>query len=158
MSKKIEIMPMKKTDLNSVIEIGLKAIEFKTGTNAEQFYRKKTLQKWVKHKHGIALTAKLDGKTAGFVLGYYMQAPNDGYINFIEVKKEFQSLGIGGRLLEEAIKKFEQMGSGNAKCNRVFLVSEEENKKALSFFKKHGFQTGKKFYYIETMLPRKKQK
>lgn len=149
-----QITKMSPTDIDEVITMGLNTPEFQTGTEAAQFYSKETLERWVGHEDGVTIVSRVEKKLAGFFLGYYMEGPNDGYMNCIAVASEYRNQGIGGQLLESALSEFEQKGVGNIRCDHVFGVTEEDNMETLQFLEKHGLQKGKKFYYVETMLPR----
>ena len=150
------ILPMEEQDLDFVIQMGLATSEFQTGTDSAQFYSRKTLERWVKHKNGVTLIARAKDEVVGFFLGYYMEGPNDGYMNCIAIADGYRGQGVGGQLLEQALTQLEQKGVDDIRCDHVFGVTEEDNQEAIRFLEKHGLQRGKKFYYVETMLPRNK--
>lgn len=139
---------MTKQDIGKVISIGLETPEFRTDTSAEQFYSEQSLRRWVGDKGGVTLVARVNNEVVGFLLGYYMQGPNDGYLNCLAMLEAYRGRGVGKRLLEQALKEFEAKG-----CNHVFGVVKEDNKKTLNFFENNGLEIGESFRYVETMLP-----
>ena len=150
---------MQESDLDWVIQVGINTPEFKTGTGATaQFFGLETLKNWLKDNNGITLVAEVGGKRAGYLLGYYMAGPNDGYINCIVVEQKFRKKSIGTILLEEAIAEFKQKGPTGHKCNHIFSVVSETNESMLNLKKKLGFEVGKKFHYVDMMLSREERR
>ena len=138
-----------------VMKVGLNTPEFKTGTDAAQFYSLETLKRWVNDFNGITLVAEYEENKAGFLLGYYMAGPNDGYINCTVVGSEYRRKGIGKALQEEVISKFELKGPEGHKCDHIFCVVGETDEPMLNLKRELGFDIGSKFHYVEMMLPRK---
>ncbi len=71
------------------------------------------------------------------VIGYYsfQKVFDEGYINNIAIKREYQSKGYGTKLFEDLIeraKKFE--------VNALTLEVEVDNDRAIKLYKKFGFQ------------------
>ncbi len=153
----IEVSHIEESEIDQIISIGINTPEFKTGTEAAQFYSKETLADWINDPNGITLAARVEGRLAGFFLGYYMTGPNDGYMNCITVLPEYRGIGVGKQLQEKALHEFEHKGPEGRKCDHVFGLTEESNEATLKFAIESGLQVGKKFYYIETMLPRRKE-
>ncbi|MBS3144654.1 GNAT family N-acetyltransferase [Candidatus Woesearchaeota archaeon] len=151
MDLEVIIGQMSEKDIATVIAIGLQTPEFKTGTDAQQFYSNQTLRRWVADKNGVTLVAKTKERIVGFALGYYMAGPNDGYLNCVVVLPEYQRKSIGKRLLHKALSEFETKG----RCNHVFCVVKASNQSTLSFFENEGLQIGGTFRYVEVMLPLK---
>jgi len=154
-NRDIQVRQMRENDLDWVIELGQETPEFKTGTEAVQFYSHESLSRWVDDLNGVTLVAEVEGKLAGFLLGYYMAGPNDGYINCTVVDKEFRRRGLGEMLQDSALAEFEGKGPEGHKCDHVFCVVSETDEPMLNLKRKVGFEVGSKFYYVETMLPRK---
>ncbi|SRR5258708_1163185 len=155
--KQLHIRQMVKEDLEWVIKTGLGTPEFKTGTNATQFYGEETLGRWIDDVNGITLVAEFNDQRTGFLLGYYMAGPNDGYINCTVVNQEERRRGIGKALQKSALYEFSQKGPEGGKCNHVFCVVNETDEPMLSLKKEVGFQVGDKFHYVEIMLPSKER-
>lgn len=102
----ISLRKMADGDVSWVIGVGKNTSEFKTGTDAAQFFSDQTLKRWVNDPNGVTLLAVANGEPAGFLLGYYMAGPNDGYINCTVVSPEFRRQGIGKALQLAAIEGF----------------------------------------------------
>ncbi|GEM_PF-3483138 len=149
MELEVIIDQMSEKDIKSIIAIGSQTPEFKTGTEAQQFYSDQTLKRWVTDKNGVTLVAKIKEKIVGFALGYYMAGPNDGYLNCIVILPEYRRKSIGKRLLQKALSQFETKG----RCNHIFGVVKASNPNAISFFEREGLQIGEIFRYVEVMLP-----
>lgn len=152
---KIDIRRMKEDDLSWVIELGQNTPEFKTGTEAAQFYSLNSLQRWINDSNGVSIVAEIEGQRAGFLLGYYMAGPNDGYINCTVVDEVYRRKGIGIGLQEAALSEFETKGPEGHKCDHVFCVVSETDEAMLALKRQTGFEIGGKFHYVETMLPRR---
>lgn len=148
MAPEVKIEDMLGGDILEVISIGLNTPEFKTGTNAQQFYGEQTLKRWIVDPNGVTLVARIGGKIAGFSLGYYMAGPNDGYLNCVTVKPSYRGRGFGKKLLKRSLSEFLKKGE----CNHVFGVVGADNLQAIDFFKNNGLEIGKEFRYVERML------
>ncbi len=147
---------MQENDLLWVVELGQNTPEFKTGTEAAQFYSVGTLERWIKDPNGVTLIAEIEGKRTGFLLGYYMEGPNDGYINCIVVDETHRREGVGSALQEKALTEFEKKGPEGHRCNHVFCVVNESDKLMFNLMKKMDFDFSEtNFRYVETMLPRR---
>jgi len=149
------IRKMREDDLDWVIHLGQNTPEFKTGTEAAQFYSTDSLQRWINDSNGVALVAEAEGSNAGFLLGYYMAGPNDGYINCTVIDEAHRRKGLGKALQESALSEFENKGPEGHKCDHVFCVVSEADEPMLNLKRQTGFEIGGKFHYVETMLPRR---
>ena len=138
------------TDISEVISLGLQTEEFQTGTDSAQFTSKETLEGWINDDNGVTLAAKVADELVGYVLGYYLQGPNDGYLNFLIVKQEYRGLGVGSNLLEKAIDEFKNKYGG--RCDHIFSLVKPDNEATLRLFEKYGFQIGETFNYVEKMI------
>lgn len=152
-----KIRKMMEEDLEWIIQTGVNTPEFKTGTGVIQFYSKDTLKRWINDDNGITLVAEIDDQKAGFLLGYYMSEPNDGYVNCTVVDQDHRRRGIGRILQEIALNEFSQMGIEGHKCDHVFCVVNETDEAMLRLKKEVGFEVGDKFHYVEIMLPKKER-
>lgn len=83
-------------------------------------------------RNNILLIACLNGEVIGFIHAYY--SFGKGYIEAIAVKREYRSMGIGSRLLNEAEKTLYKRG-----VEKVKLNVKNHNLKALSFYLKNGY-------------------
>ena len=144
-----EVSRMSETDLDEVIAMGLSTPEIQTGTESPQFYFKDTLQRWIQSPNGILLVARVEGRLAGFRIADYNPDSRDGHLHVTVVNEEYRRRGVGGQLLDATLTELEKLG-----CNHVYCEVEEDNEATLQFFRKHGFEVGKKFFRVERGLPR----
>lgn len=151
----IQLRQMRADDLDWVVTLGANTAEFRTDTDAAQFYSVASLKRWIKDSNGVTLTVEIDGQKAGFLLGYYMAGPNDGYINCTVVEPKYKNQGLGALLQKSALAEFEKKGTRNHPCDYVFSVVSEKNEPMLHLKKKLGFEVGSKFHYVEIILPYK---
>ena len=140
---------MNSEHLDEVIQLGLNTPEFHTGTTVPQFYSKLTLEKWVQSPHGVLLVAFIEDNFAGFSLTAYNPDSRDGYIHCVALKKEYQWKKLGSQMLEYTLAELEKMG-----CNHVFGLVQTNNQETLKFMRKHGFEVGEPFHYVQRTLPR----
>ena len=80
------------------------------------------------------------------VIGYYsfQKIFDEGYINNIAIKREYQSQGFGTKLFEDLLERATKF-----EVKDLTLEVETDNEKAIKLYKKFGFQvegTRKKFY------------
>ncbi len=71
------------------------------------------------------------------VIGYYsfQKVFDEGYINNIAIKREYQSKGYGTKLFEDLIERAHKF-----EVNALTLEVEVDNEKAFKLYKKFGFQ------------------
>ena len=148
-----EIRRMARIGIPTVADTGMSTPEFEAGTDAPQFYSPNTLSKWIADNNGATFVATVEKEIVGFVLGYYMEGPRDGYLNTIVVRKGYRGKGAGRELLRAALDYLEKRG-----CNHVFGLVQEGNRDTLDFLESNGFQIGKTFRYAETVLPQADEK
>lgn len=151
----VRIRLMNESDLKWVINLGENTPEFNTETGAAQFFSLETLKKWIHNPDGVTLTAEVDGQRAGFLLGFYMAGPNDGYINSTVVTQEHRRIGIGRRLQDRALEEFSKKGVKGNKCDHVWSFVNVGDTPMLNLKKSLGFEIGVRGHYVEIMLPRK---
>ena len=144
----ISIERMKSEYLDNVIDLGLSTPELRTGTNASQFYSKKTLTNWIKSEKGILLTAMMEDNFAGFSITAYNPDSRDGYIHFIAIKEKYRRMGIASKLLTYTLDELEKLG-----CNHVYSLVNMNNENTKKFFKNHNFEIGETFSYVQRTLP-----
>jgi len=85
--------------------------------------------------HSVStLVAEVAGELAGFLLGF-KHLPFEGRIFWLAVKPEYQSRGIGMRLMLEALRIFRQMGALSAT-----LEVRMSNRAAQILYTNLGFQ------------------
>ncbi|WKZ57077.1 MAG: GNAT family N-acetyltransferase [Bdellovibrionota bacterium] len=146
----IAVDEMLSADLAEVIALGESIPEFRTETEAAQFYSRETLERWLTEPTGVALVSRDGGVVVAFVLAQYMPASRDGYLNVITVAESLRGKGgLAEGLLERAFQILERKG-----CDHVFGSVQDSNERALRFFEKRGLQRGDTFRYVEAMLQR----
>lgn len=146
------IVSMANKDIDSVRSIGLQVKEFDVGTETPSFYTQSALIRMAKDRSCICLVAKVKGLLVGFILTSILAAARDAYIHTIMVLPKYRKQGIAGQLLQETLKRLKEKTDD---CNHVFGDIQEENEASLNLFKRNNFQVGRKFRYIDLMLPKK---
>lgn len=70
------------------------------------------------------------------VIGYYsfQKVFDEGYINNIAIKREYQSQGYGTKLFEDLLERAQKF-----EVNALTLEVEVDNEKAIKLYKKFGF-------------------
>ena len=70
------------------------------------------------------------------VIGYYsfQKVFDEGYINNIAIKREYQSKGFGTKLFEDLIERAQKF-----EVNALTLEVETDNERAIKLYKKFGF-------------------
>ena len=100
-------------------------------------YNKDDLKKFIENKENYLFTGIKDNEAIAFLYGYGMLRP-DGrkmfYIHSVDVLPEYQSKGIGTKLMEYTLEyiKSEQ------KYYKYFVLTEENNIKACNLYQKYA--------------------
>lgn len=102
------------------------------------------------------LVAKINKKVVGFVLGALIEKKKNpwiyGYVIWTGVDPDFSGQGIGNKLLKKIMKLFEEAGA------KILLVdTSTENKTALRFFKKNGFEEEEGHVFLSKNISQKKK-
>lgn len=141
------IRKMEIRDIGEVISLGLAIPEFHTGTESPQFYSQETLERWIQRPNGVLLVAQVDSDLAGYNLASYNPDNRDGYIHVAVVKEKYRRRGIYGRLLDETMDQLTTLG-----CNNVWCMVKPDSEAMVEALKKHGFEVGEQFLYIQRSL------
>ncbi len=84
------------------------------------------------------------------VIGYYsfQKIFDEGYINNIAIKREYQSQGYGTQLFEDLIERAQKF-----EVNALTLEVEVKNEKAIGLYKKFGFKEEgiRKDFYLNSL-------
>ena len=96
-------------------------------------YSEETLRRELKLPFSLNLVAKFNGKTVGYCLSWLISETCE--LHRIGVKRELQGKGIGRELLNALIQLASQKGA-----REILLEVSQRNEKALSFYRKFGFQ------------------
>lgn len=143
----VNISKMSTSDIDEVIKLGLSTREIQTGTSSPQFYSKETLSKWVNSPTDALLVAKKGTELVGFSLAAYNPYSRDGYLHVKIVNENYRKEGIGSKLLEKTIELFKKQG-----CNHIFATVKPDNISTLNLLRKHGFEVGEQFNYVEIAI------
>ena len=89
-----------------------------------------------------SLTAEIDGKVIGFILGgvsgwEYGIPENIGWVDTLGVNKEFQKKGIATLLFKKMASLFKEVG-----VDTVYVFVNWKNRGLLQFFDRMGFKPG----------------
>lgn len=111
---------------------------FKCDPKFDQSYFEKLYTQWVKnsicdgHSKGL-FYIKVDGFVAGFVT--YTINLLEASIGLIAVDPVCQGCGIGGQLIDQLSSFLNENG-----VSKIFVATQIQNQKAISFYKKMGFE------------------
>lgn len=145
----MDIRQMQETDISQVIELGSGVSELSTGTSSPQFYSKETLTRWVTSPNDVLLVAEEEGRVVAFSLTSYNPFSRDAYMHASAVYPEYRRRGIRSQMLERTLAMLEERG-----CNNVFCLVKPDNVPMQELLRRHGFEVGEKFLYIQRSLPR----
>ena len=119
-------------DIEGIIEV-LKTIYLQDVAWAER-----AIKKLLATENYVILVAELDDQIVGFIDYYILPSIwekwNEATINNLFIHKDYQGKGIGSRLLEEVIKRTDEIG-----IVELHVGTEKDNERAISLYKKHGF-------------------
>ena len=97
----------------------------------------KDLKEFIKNKENYVFVGVKDEKIIAFLYGYGMLRP-DGksmfYIHSVDVISEYQSKGIGTRLMEVTLDYIKQEN----KYYKFFVLTEDNNIKACKLYQKYA--------------------
>ena len=119
-------------DVEGVIEV-LKTVYLQDVAWAER-----AIKKLLATENYVILVAELDDQVVGFIdyhiLPSIWEKWNEATINNLFIHKDYHGKGIGSRLLEEVIKRTDEIG-----IVELHVGTEKDNNRAISLYKKHGF-------------------
>ena len=95
-------------------------------------WSKESLTNLIRQQNIIFRVMLLDNE----VIGYYsfQKVFDEGYINNIAIKREYQSKGFGTKLFEDLIERAQKF-----EVNALTLEVETDNERAIKLYKKFGF-------------------
>lgn len=97
----------------------------------------KELEKFVEDKDNYAFVGFKDNKIIAFLYGYGMLRPdgkNMFYIHSVDVIPEYQSKGIGTKLMEFTLNYIKKEN----KYYKFFVLTEDDNIKACKLYQKYA--------------------
>ena len=118
-------------------EIKYKRLELSDIENIIIEYNKEDLEKFIENKDNYLFAGIKDNKAIAFLYGYGMLRP-DGrrmfYIHSVDVLPEYQSKGIGTKLIEDTLEYIKS----EEKYYKYFVLTEENNIKACKLYQKYA--------------------
>ena len=118
-------------------EIEFKRLELSDAENIIIEYKKDSLEKFIENKENYLFLGIKENKAIAFLYGYGMLRP-DGksmfYIHSVDVITEYQSKGIGTRLMEFTLDYIKKEN----KYYKFFVLTEKDNIKACKLYQKYA--------------------
>ena len=100
-------------------------------------YNKDSLEKFIENKENYLFTGIKDNKAIAFLYGYGMLRPDGNrmfYIHSVDVLPEYQSKGIGTKLMEYTLEYIK----AENKYYKYFVLTESDNIKACKLYQKYS--------------------
>lgn len=117
--------------------IKYKRLELSDGENIIIEYTKEDLEMFIENKENYFFVGIKDNKAIAFLYGYGMLRP-DGrrmfYIHSVDVLPEYQSKGIGTKLMEYTLEYIK----AEKKYYKYFVLTEADNIKACKLYQKYA--------------------
>ena len=105
----------------------------------------------------LCIIAELGERILGFALGTTVKKHNSpwkyGYLVWLGVRRELQQLKVGERLFKEIKRRFKEQG-----VRMIIIDTSANNRPALRFFEKHGFDNLQEHVYMTLNLSRRNKK
>ena len=118
-------------------DIIYKRLELNDIENLVIEYSKECLEKFIENKENYLFTGIKDNEAIAFLYGYGMLRP-DGrkmfYIHSVDVLPEYQSKGIGTKLMEYTLEYIKS----EKQYYKYFVLTEENNIKACKLYRKYA--------------------
>lgn len=101
-------------------------------------WAERAIKKLLATENYVILVAELDDQIVGFIDYYILSSIwekwNAATINNFFIHKDYPGTGKGSRLLEEVIKRTDEIG-----IVELHVGTEKKNEGAIRLYKKHGF-------------------
>lgn len=118
-------------------DIKYKRLELSDVENVIIEYNNDTLKKFIENKENYLFAGIKDNKAIAFLYGYGMLRP-DGrkmfYIHSVDVLPEYQSKGIGTKLMEYTLEYIKV----EKKYYKYFVLTESDNIRACKLYQKYA--------------------
>jgi len=136
----VVIRPLKKEDLNAIVEIDY-AI---TCRQRKAYYERKFEEIFMPGKLSCSLVAEVEGRVIGFLIGQVYEGefgiPEDsGYIDTLGIAPQYHKLGIGSRLMEQFISNMKAVS-----IKRIYTMVDFSDLRLVKFFGSQGFRPSKR--------------
>ena len=133
----MKIRPLKKEDLEAIVEIDEKIL----GGNRKDYWERKLALMNTKASQ-VSLVAEMEGKVVGFILGdvsgWEFGVPDTiGWIDTIGIDPVYQKRGLATALANEVIKNLKAIG-----VRAVYTLVSWNDWDLLQFFHAMGFTRG----------------
>jgi ribosomal protein S18 acetylase RimI-like enzyme len=153
----VEIREMELADLDEVFTLGRKLFTADRWPTLYRSWDEYELVQLFGSDGEYCLVAEAGGKIVGFALGTVMEkyrsAWRYGWLLWLGVHPRFKRGGIASRLVNRLTELFVQKGV------RIMLVdTDEDNKDALSFFERQGFDNEIRHVYLSRNIEHLKEK
>lgn len=145
---KIVVENIRQSDLPEIIELALKTKELHLKEGIPAYYSVEELAGFIKSPHDIYLSAKVDGKLAGFRLASFNPYLKECYLMDLVVKPEYRGQGIATALYKKTFALLNQRGS-----HWAWVLTHENNKLIQKILKKQGFTKGLKLRVFFKIAP-----
>lgn len=147
----IEIREMRLDDLPAVFALGQKLFTAEDLPTLYRCWDDDEVMQLFSSDQETCLVAVADHKIVGFALGSMMEKPRSawryGWLEWLGVNPRFNRHGIATRLLNQLTSLFIRRHA------RIMLVdTDEENHRALAFFRKSGFGHELRHIYLSQNL------
>ena len=131
-------LTVRRADESDIPVLLMLAEEFMPEVEATREKRMKILRKALRNPDYELVMAELDEATVGFIdqwiIHDFAHGAKLSYIQNLYITSKHRRKGVGSRLLEEIIRSAEKKG-----VLEIHVVTEFENKAAISLYRKHGF-------------------
>jgi predicted N-acetyltransferase YhbS len=136
-SENVKIRPLKKEDLETIVEIDGRVL----GDKRRDYWERK-LERVDNRSSQVSLVAEVEGNVVGFILGdvsgWEFGVPNTiGWIDTIGVDPIYQKKGLATALAQELIKKLKTIG-----VKTIYTLVSWNDWDLLQFFHAMGFTRG----------------
>lgn len=134
----LEICEMEIEDIAKVFLLGEKIFSAENHSTLYRTWDEYELLDRFNSDREYCLVAKKNGKIIGFIIGALIEKRRSawtyGYVIWVGVSPRYARMKIGEKLLKKISKLFKDSGA------RIIMIDTAvSNKRAISFFKKHGF-------------------
>jgi ribosomal protein S18 acetylase RimI-like enzyme len=125
----LNIRNVKERDFTRIAELAQKCKPMATERNS-------IYHLFTKFFSSTSFVAEKNQRIIGFLLGFISQDnPKEAYIHLLCVHPRYRGEGIASKLLGEFIETVKKKN-----IRRISLITKPINKKAISFYRKHGFK------------------
>lgn len=133
-------------DINKIHNLGKDVEEFDTTNEVVTFWPKQILKNCVNSTTNFIIIAE-DKEIIGFIIANYNPVFKKAIVENIFVHPDFRGQKVGQKLINSLMEKLEQI-----KCEYVCILTESNNKNAIEFYQKMGFNRGINCAWLDKVL------